>query len=114
MDDKTRELLVFAVIGIVAGFLASVVVGGGGLIQYLVSGVIGAFVGGYLLRALGVNLGIGNALASHPDSVMLLLDLWPLRRLELDAKPLNWKASLPLLREKIPFLALAFASCSIQ
>ena len=65
MDDKTRELLVFAVIGIVAGFLASVVVGGGGLIQYLVSGVIGAFVGGYLLRALGVNLGIGNALASQ-------------------------------------------------
>lgn len=65
MDDKTRELLVFAVIGIVAGFLASIVVGGGGLIQYLVSGVIGAFVGGYLLRALGVNLGIGNALASQ-------------------------------------------------
>jgi uncharacterized membrane protein YeaQ/YmgE (transglycosylase-associated protein family) len=65
MDDKTRELLVFAVIGIAAGFLASIVVGGGGLIQYLVSGVIGAFVGGYLLRALGVNLGIGNALVSQ-------------------------------------------------
>jgi uncharacterized membrane protein YeaQ/YmgE (transglycosylase-associated protein family) len=65
MDDKTRELIVFAVIGIAAGFLASIVVGGGGLIQYLVSGVIGAFVGGYLLRALGVNLGIGNALVSQ-------------------------------------------------
>jgi uncharacterized membrane protein YeaQ/YmgE (transglycosylase-associated protein family) len=65
MDEKTRELLVFAVIGIVAGFLASIIVGGGGLLQYLVSGVIGAFVGGYLLRALGVNLGIGNALASQ-------------------------------------------------
>jgi uncharacterized membrane protein YeaQ/YmgE (transglycosylase-associated protein family) len=65
MDAQTRELLVFAVIGIVAGFLASIIVGGGGLLQYLVSGVIGAFVGGYLLRALGVNLGIGNALASQ-------------------------------------------------
>jgi uncharacterized membrane protein YeaQ/YmgE (transglycosylase-associated protein family) len=65
MDNASRELVVFAVIGLVAGFFASIVVGGGGLIQYLVSGVIGAFVGGYLLRALGVNLGIGNALASQ-------------------------------------------------
>ena len=65
MDDKTRALLVFAVIGIVAGFLASIIVGGGGLIQYLLSGVIGAFVGGYLLNALGINLGIRNALATQ-------------------------------------------------
>lgn len=65
MDDKTRELAVFAIVGIVAGFLASLVVGGGGLIQYLLSGLIGAFVGGYLLRALGINLGIQNALASQ-------------------------------------------------
>ena len=65
MDEKTRELVVFAVIGVIAGFLASIVVGGGGLIQYLLSGVIGAFVGGYLLRALGVNLGISNPLVSQ-------------------------------------------------
>ena len=65
MDDQTRALVVFAVIGIIAGFLASFVVGGGGLIRYLVSGVIGSFVGGYLLNALGVNLGIKNALASQ-------------------------------------------------
>lgn len=65
MDDKTRALLVFAVIGLVAGFLASIVVGGGGLIQYLLSGVIGAFVGGYVLNALGLNLGIKNPLASQ-------------------------------------------------
>lgn len=65
MDDKTRALVTFAVIGLVAGFLASFVVGGGGLIRYLVSGVIGAFVGGYLLNALGINLGIRNPLASQ-------------------------------------------------
>lgn len=65
MDDNTRALLVFALVGIVAGFLASIVVGGGGLMQYLVSGVIGAFIGGYLLRALGINLGIANPLASQ-------------------------------------------------
>ena len=65
MNDKTQRLVVFAVIGIVAGFLASFIVGGGGLIQYLLSGVIGAFVGGYVLNAAGVNLGISNPLAAQ-------------------------------------------------
>lgn len=64
MDDKTKDLVVFLLIGLVAGWLASLVVGGGGLLRYLVVGVIGSFVGGYLLGALGVNLGIKNALAS--------------------------------------------------
>lgn len=65
MDPQIRALLVLAAIGIVAGFLASILIGGGGLIQYLLSGVIGAFVGSYLLGALGVNLGIKNELASQ-------------------------------------------------
>ena len=45
-----KGLAVFLVIGIVAGFLASLVVGGGGLIYYLIIGVIGAFVGGIRRR----------------------------------------------------------------
>lgn len=65
MDAKTQALLVLAAIGIIAGFLASILVGGGGLVQYLLSGVIGAFVGSYLLNALGVNLGIKNELAAQ-------------------------------------------------
>ncbi|MFM1814710.1 MAG: hypothetical protein RLZ98_1405 [Pseudomonadota bacterium] len=65
MDAKTRDLLIFLAIGLVAGWLASLVVGGGGLLRYMVIGVIGSFVGGYLLRAAGVNLGIKNALASQ-------------------------------------------------
>ena len=65
MNSDTRALVIFLVIGIVAGWLASFVVGGTGLIRYLISGVVGAFVGGYLLNALGVNLGIRNALASR-------------------------------------------------
>jgi len=65
MDENTKALVIFAIIGIVAGWLASILVGGGGLIQYLLSGVIGAFVGGYVLRALGVNLGISNPLVAQ-------------------------------------------------
>ena len=63
MDGKA--LAIFLVIGLVAGFLASLIVGGGGLLTYLISGVIGSFVGGFLLSAVGVNLGIKNPLISQ-------------------------------------------------
>lgn len=65
MDPRSRDLLVCALVGIVAGWLASILVGGGGLVQYLLSGIVGSFVGGYLLSALGIDLGIKNALASR-------------------------------------------------
>jgi uncharacterized membrane protein YeaQ/YmgE (transglycosylase-associated protein family) len=38
-------------------------VGGGGLVQYLVSGVLGSFVGSWALQKFGVNLGIHNEIA---------------------------------------------------
>ena len=47
MSMGTQALLIFLLIGLVAGFLASLVVGGGGLIRCLLSGIIGAFVGGH-------------------------------------------------------------------
>ncbi|MEH3111606.1 MAG: GlsB/YeaQ/YmgE family stress response membrane protein [Agrobacterium cavarae] len=62
MSIATEAWIVFLLIGLVAGFLASLIVGGGGLIGCLLSGVIGAFVGGYLFNALGIWLGIENAL----------------------------------------------------
>ena len=65
MDDNLKNLLITAVIGIVAGFLASLIVGGGGIVRYLITGIVGAFVGGYLFRALGINLGIKDALVSQ-------------------------------------------------
>ena len=52
MDIDTRALLIFAFIGIVAGFIASLLLGGGGgLLRYLLTGIIGAFVGGYLFES---------------------------------------------------------------
>lgn len=65
MDQKTRDLVVFALIGLVAGYLASVIVGGSGLIRYLISGVIGAFIGPMVLGLLKIDLGIRNALAGQ-------------------------------------------------
>lgn len=63
MDVKA--LLVFLVIGLIAGLLASLVVGGGGLLYYLIIGVIGAFVGGILFSALKVNIATGSPILNQ-------------------------------------------------
>ena len=61
MTMNTQSLVIWAVIGIVAGFLASVVMGGGaGLVRYLITGLIGAFVGGFVFQAAGWKLNFGN------------------------------------------------------
>ena len=60
-----RAILVAIAIGAVAGWLASIVMGGGGLIRYIITGLIGAFVGSFLLSALGISLGIGSPLISQ-------------------------------------------------
>jgi len=61
MNIQTQQLVIWAVIGIVAGWLASVVVGGGGgLVRYLITGLIGAFVGGFVFNAAGWKLNLGN------------------------------------------------------
>lgn len=66
MSPDARAIVIFCLIGIVAGFLASLVVGGGGgVLRYLIIGVIGAFVGGYLTDALSIDLGIRNRLAAQ-------------------------------------------------
>src|SRR5205085_12319762 len=43
-------LIVMAVNGLIAGWLAGLLVGGGGLIRNMVVGIIGSFVGGALVR----------------------------------------------------------------
>jgi uncharacterized membrane protein YeaQ/YmgE (transglycosylase-associated protein family) len=65
MSVGVTELLIFLGIGLVAGWIAGLLLGGGGLIRSLIVGVIGAFVGGWLLSVLGVSLPIGNALLSQ-------------------------------------------------
>ncbi len=64
-DDTVRNVVVFLVIGLVAGWLASLIVGGGGLLTYLISGVLGAFVGGYLFTTLNISLPIRNVWVSQ-------------------------------------------------
>lgn len=43
--------IVMAVNGLIAGWIAGLLLGGGGLIRSLIVGVIGSFIGGALLKA---------------------------------------------------------------
>lgn len=61
LTPNTRQITVFLGIGLIAGFLASVVMGGEGLLRNLIVGVLGAFIGGYLFSALKIELPIKNA-----------------------------------------------------
>jgi uncharacterized membrane protein YeaQ/YmgE (transglycosylase-associated protein family) len=58
---SNQSLLVIIIIGIVAGWLAGKVMEGGGfgLIGDLIVGLIGAFVGDWLLPQLGIHFGVG-------------------------------------------------------
>ena len=61
MNLNAQQIIIWLVVGIVAGWLASVVVGGGGgLIRYLITGIIGAFVGGVVFSAAGWKINLGN------------------------------------------------------
>ena len=57
----TESLLIWLLIGAVAGWLAGVVVKGGGfgILGNIVVGIVGAFVGGWMFPKLGISLGGG-------------------------------------------------------
>ncbi len=59
--DK-MDLLTWLIVGLVAGLLASFVMGGTGLglIGDILIGICGAFVGGWLFRTLGVHSPFGG------------------------------------------------------
>ena len=61
MNLSNESLLVIILVGVVAGWLAGRIVAGGGfgLIGDLILGVVGAFIGDWLLPRLNIHLGIG-------------------------------------------------------
>lgn len=69
MDSQLKALVPIAVLGLVAGYLASFIVRSDGILTYLVSGVVGAFIGGYVINAFanvtGLNASIKNPLVSQ-------------------------------------------------
>ena len=49
--EPYKFYIIFGLIGLVAGWLSGVLLGGGGLLRNLVVGVIGAYVGGFLVNS---------------------------------------------------------------
>jgi uncharacterized membrane protein YeaQ/YmgE (transglycosylase-associated protein family) len=61
-----QSLLILLLVGLIAGWLAGVIVKGYGLglIGNMVVGVIGAFLAGWLLPTLGLGFSLGNPLVT--------------------------------------------------
>jgi uncharacterized membrane protein YeaQ/YmgE (transglycosylase-associated protein family) len=58
---SAEMLIIWLVVGAVAGWLAGMIVKGGGLglIGDIVVGIIGAFIGGWLFGQMGISAGAG-------------------------------------------------------
>ncbi|MGE3246210.1 MAG: GlsB/YeaQ/YmgE family stress response membrane protein [Beijerinckiaceae bacterium] len=74
---QIQALLIFLLVGGVAGWLASLIVRGGGmgLIGNIIVGVIGAFIAGWLFPRFGLRIGgpvVGAILHATLGAVILL------------------------------------------
>ena len=78
-------IIAWLVIGAVAGWLAGVLVKGGGfgLIVDIIVGIVGAFIGGWLSGVLHISLGsglIGSLITAVIGAVLLLFILRLIKR----------------------------------
>ena len=79
------EFIWFIVIGLVAGWLAGLLVKGGGfgVIGDIVVGVIGALLGGFIFSSLGVSTGgglLGSIIVATIGAVLLIFILRLIKR----------------------------------
>ena len=83
MDLQT--ILIWIVIGAIAGWLGQAVVGGyaGGLLETIIIGIVGAFIGGWLLPQLNLGLPaglVGQIIVATVGAILLLIVLRLIRR----------------------------------
>lgn len=80
------DILTWLIVGLIAGVLASLVMGGTGygLIGDIVIGIVGAFVGGWLFSAMGVAVPLaglpGTILVAFVGAIVLLFVIRLIRR----------------------------------
>ncbi|HYO74318.1 MAG TPA: GlsB/YeaQ/YmgE family stress response membrane protein [Archangium sp.] len=80
-----ETLVIWLVVGLIAGWLASAVVGGGyGIVGDIIIGVVGAFIGGWLFRGLGIGAPgsgiVSTIIVAFVGACVLLLLLRALHR----------------------------------
>lgn len=77
MDVTLVSIIVWLIIGAIAGWLAGVVMKGGGfgLVGDIIVGIVGAVIAGFLFPTLGISLGggiIGAIIAAAIGAIILL------------------------------------------
>jgi uncharacterized membrane protein YeaQ/YmgE (transglycosylase-associated protein family) len=87
MEGQTmtlESLLIFLVIGAVAGWLAGVVMSGGGfgLVGDVIVGVIGSIIGGWIFGLLGIAAGglLGAIISAFVGAVILIVIIRAIKR----------------------------------
>jgi uncharacterized membrane protein YeaQ/YmgE (transglycosylase-associated protein family) len=80
-----ETLLLWLVVGLIAGWLASAVVGGGmGVVGDIVVGIVGAFLGGFIFRGLHIGTpfhGLASTIfVAFVGAIVLLILLRLIRR----------------------------------
>lgn len=78
-------IIAWLIIGAIAGWLAGLLVKGGGfgLIVDIIVGIVGAFIGGWLARVLGISIGggwISSIIIALIGAVILLFVIRLFRR----------------------------------
>ena len=78
------DLIIFLVIGAVAGWLAGVIMKGGGfgLVGDIIVGVVGSLIGGWLFGLIGIAAGglIGSIIAAVVGAIILIAILRLIKR----------------------------------
>jgi uncharacterized membrane protein YeaQ/YmgE (transglycosylase-associated protein family) len=74
--ERSMDLLTWLIVGLVAGVLAAMLVGGVGLIGNIIIGIVGAFVGSWIFSKLGVSVpfdGLAGAIFTAFVGAVVLL-----------------------------------------
>jgi len=72
-------IIIWIVIGLIAGWLATLILGGrGGLLHNLAVGLVGAIVGGFIFQKLGIHPmpGFGGDLITATAGAVIFLLIW--------------------------------------
>ena len=76
-DISASTLIWWLIVGLIAGFLASVVMRGGGfgIVGDIIAGIVGSFIGGWLFGVLGVSAGggiVGSVIVAFIGACILI------------------------------------------
>jgi uncharacterized membrane protein YeaQ/YmgE (transglycosylase-associated protein family) len=82
---EAQSIIIWLIVGAIAGWLAGMVVKGGGfgLIGDIVVGIIGAVIAGWLLPRIGIVIGVGfiaSVIDAFIGAVILLIVLRLIKR----------------------------------